>query len=234
MGITNSTRIEKSDQVLWYHHLCHPQTRHKLAVPVTDPINPRITINCTSQWANRVGPEASTFYLLGPSEEDKISPCPRKWEASVMARIKAIAVASGPTISPRCEIQHNSPPLLGSAGGYTGNVFHEFDDGFIPLFITHPIIDLDNANSTHCFPSAILGLVSHGFMTIKAYGLKNHSSRLHSFSSPPQQYSSTRPRPVLVVSRSHGDGRVILNQREVRQVGEEFLFYDVINIENNT
>ena len=50
---------------------------------------------------------------------------------------------SGPTvldptssIIPNCEIQHEAPAILFSAGGLTGNIFHDFNDGFIPLFIT--------------------------------------------------------------------------------------------------
>ncbi|KAI5058090.1 hypothetical protein GOP47_0026260 [Adiantum capillus-veneris] len=37
---------------------------------------------------------------------------------------------------PICEVHHQVPAILFSTGGYTGNVYHEFNDGLIPLFIT--------------------------------------------------------------------------------------------------
>ncbi|KAI9169496.1 hypothetical protein LWI28_013196 [Acer negundo] len=52
-------------------------------------------------------------------------------------RIKEITITlgSGPR-SPKCEAQHNAPALVFSVAGYNGNFWHEFNDGFIPLFIT--------------------------------------------------------------------------------------------------
>lgn len=44
----------------------------------------------------------------------------------------------GPTspIGPNCLIHHKAQALVFSVGGYTGNFFHDINDGFIPLFIT--------------------------------------------------------------------------------------------------
>lgn len=115
--------------------------------------------------------------------------------------------------SPKCEIQHNVPALAFSAGGYTGNFWHEFNDGFIPLFITvgsvfpdqdfvfviskardwwvnkyqillqtfskHPIINVDSYTVTHCFTSATLGLISHGFMKIDPTLIPNSKTSIH-------------------------------------------------------
>ena len=52
-----------------------------------------------------------------------------------MSRIKEVTIISSPII-PNCEIQHKAPAIVFSAGGLTGNIFHDFNDGFIPLFIT--------------------------------------------------------------------------------------------------
>ncbi|KAL0911050.1 hypothetical protein M5K25_019153 [Dendrobium thyrsiflorum] len=46
-------------------------------------------------------------------------------------RLRAIA---GPTLS--CDVVHPFPAVVFSTGGYTGNVFHEFNDGIIPLYLT--------------------------------------------------------------------------------------------------
>ncbi|CAA7388510.1 unnamed protein product [Spirodela intermedia] len=36
----------------------------------------------------------------------------------------------------RCDVVHGVPAVVFSTGGYTGNLYHEFNDGLIPLFIT--------------------------------------------------------------------------------------------------
>ncbi|KAK6251889.1 hypothetical protein QUC31_013609 [Theobroma cacao] len=95
-------------------------------------------------WINGptvVDPNTSTFFLMDPttsspqSTVEKIKPYPRKWENFPMARIKELTITSSPS-GPRCKVRHRAPAIVFSAGGYTGNVFHDFNDGFIPLFIT--------------------------------------------------------------------------------------------------
>lgn len=193
-----------------------------------------------------------------------------------MSRIKELTLSLGRS-SPSCQVQHNVPALVFSAGGYTGNFFHDFNDGFIPLYITvnsifngqdfifviskshywwvskykdllqsftkHPIIDLDNDASTHCFPSANLGLISHGFMTInpelipksktithfRAFLDKAYSKNSHEYHHQNTSPSKSRPRLVLV-GRTGATGRVLLNQQQVKKEAEK-LGYDVIVFE---
>ncbi|GMH26175.1 hypothetical protein Nepgr_028018 [Nepenthes gracilis] len=94
---------------------------------------------CKINGPTIMDPTTSTFFVNGPAESrpitEKIRPYPRKWENSTMSRIKEVSLVSGP-ISPQCHVSHNAPALVFSAGGYTGNFFHEFNDGIIPLFIT--------------------------------------------------------------------------------------------------
>ncbi|XP_054825720.1 xylan glycosyltransferase MUCI21-like isoform X2 [Prosopis cineraria] len=88
-----------------------------------------------------VDPTTGTFFVMGPNGSDKpkivekIKPYPRKFEDFIMAQIKNITLISGPQ-SPPCKVHHIVPALVFSVGGYTGNFFHDFTDGFIPLFIT--------------------------------------------------------------------------------------------------
>ncbi|MBA0855396.1 hypothetical protein Goshw_013106 [Gossypium schwendimanii] len=234
---------------------------------------------CSITGATVVDPATSTFFLVDPtisgpgSIVEKIKPYPRKWENFPMQRIKELTITSGP-LGPECEVQHNSPAIVFSAGGYTGNVFHDFNDGFIPLFITinsiyknqdvvlvvskardwwlnryknllhvfssHPIVTLDNDTSTHCFPSATLGLMSYGFMALmpnssqtllhfrglldKAFG---HHGQYSIFNPPPKSDSPPR---LVFMSRSKGIGREILNQDEAVKVAKEIGF-DVILFE---
>lgn len=93
---------------------------------------------------------SSSIFLYSPNnsvEEDqllqheKIKPYTRKWETSVMDTIDELNLISkkvvnlGGTVG-GCDVQHDVPAVFFSNGGYTGNVYHEFNDGIIPLYIT--------------------------------------------------------------------------------------------------
>lgn len=72
-------------------------------------------------------------------QEEKIRPYTRKWETSVMNTIDELSLVSKskPFSSPhKCDVWHDVPAVFFSTGGYTGNVYHEFNDGIIPLYIT--------------------------------------------------------------------------------------------------
>ncbi|XXG55654.1 hypothetical protein AAC387_Pa03g3273 [Persea americana] len=185
-----------------------------------------------------------------------------------MSRIKELSLltVTAPNTTASCHIRHQAPAVVFSTGGYTGNIFHDINDGFLPLFITtrhllaghpnrdivlvvadyhdwwlskytdllrsltrHPIINLDNDTSLHCFPSATIGLISHGFSTINPSLMPNsesladfrafvHSSYAESgLRLPPP--ASGRPRLVLV-AREGTVGRVFLNQEDVVRAAE--------------
>ncbi|KAK2636124.1 hypothetical protein Ddye_030916 [Dipteronia dyeriana] len=209
---------------------------------------------CSIDGPTVLDPKTSTFYLV-----DHASSNPP-------------LLAQDSPRSPKCETQHNAPALVFSVAGYNGNFWHEFNDGFIPLFITvnsifpdqdvifvidkardwwvskyagllkafskHPIVNLDNDNATHCFTSATLGLISHGFMTIDPALLPNSATFTHFRAlldkayghsrNQPSMYNSPVARPRLVLmSRKGSIGRVISNEDEVQRVAEEVGF-DVI------
>ncbi|GKU99633.1 hypothetical protein SLEP1_g12448 [Rubroshorea leprosula] len=233
---------------------------------------------CLINGSTVLDPTTSTFFVMDPSSSsppytlEKIRPYPRKAENHTMATIKELTLTSGPGPSPPCEVQHNVPAIVFSAGGYTGNFFHDLSDGFIPLFITinsifdadqdfilviskardwwvnryadllhiltkHPIINLDNDTSTHCFTSTSVGLISHGLITVDPT-LLPHPKTLSDFRSmlgeafghlgsaildPPK----VRPRLVFI-SRPVGIGRVLLNEEEAKRVAEEIGFEVVL------
>ncbi|TYH83896.1 hypothetical protein ES332_D02G162700v1 [Gossypium tomentosum] len=132
---------------------------------------------CSITGATVVDPATSTFFLVDPtisgprSIVEKIKPYPRKWENFPMQRIQELTITSGPS-GPECEVQHNSPAIVFSAGGYTGNVFHDFNDGFIPLFIT--------INSIYKNQDVVL-VVSKA----RDWWLNRYKNLLHVFSSHP-------------------------------------------------
>nr|GME05381.1 protein O-linked-mannose beta-1,4-N-acetylglucosaminyltransferase 2-like [Ipomoea batatas]GME13849.1 protein O-linked-mannose beta-1,4-N-acetylglucosaminyltransferase 2-like [Ipomoea batatas] len=76
-------------------------------------------------------PAQSTFFIKGP----KCNNGPNLTVEKVRPYIKEVTLTKGP-LGPTCDVHHAVPALVFSAGGYTGNFFHDFNDGFIPLFIT--------------------------------------------------------------------------------------------------
>ncbi|XP_048127084.1 xylan glycosyltransferase MUCI21-like [Rhodamnia argentea] len=72
-------------------------------------------------------------------QHEKIRPYTRKWENIVMDKIDQLdLIVKKDTMGAhhRCDVWHDVPALLFSTGGYTGNLYHEFNDGILPLYIT--------------------------------------------------------------------------------------------------
>lgn len=69
---------------------------------------------------------------------EKIRPYSRKWESHVMKTIDELDLVVKGGSAPRqgCDVHHDVPAVFFSTGGYTGNLYHEFNDGIIPLYIT--------------------------------------------------------------------------------------------------
>ncbi|KAK6941800.1 Glycosyltransferase 61, partial [Dillenia turbinata] len=72
-------------------------------------------------------------------QHERIRPYPRKWEAHTrenVAELNLILKSEYLEIDHSCDVVHDVPALFFSTGGYTGNLFHEFNDGIVPLYIT--------------------------------------------------------------------------------------------------
>ncbi|XP_008775958.2 alpha-1,3-arabinosyltransferase XAT2-like isoform X1 [Phoenix dactylifera] len=69
------------------------------------------------------------------SESYRIRPYPRKGDKIALSRVTEVMVKSSKD-GPQCSINHNVPALVFSVGGYTGNLFHDFTDVMIPIFLT--------------------------------------------------------------------------------------------------
>ncbi|RZR78367.1 hypothetical protein BHM03_00003666 [Ensete ventricosum] len=84
---------------------------------------------------------SSRTIFLHPSLTDrewKIKPYCRKHDGPAMKNIeewtlKPLASNEPP---PRCTVHHKVPALVFSIGGFTGNLFHDFTDVVVPLFIS--------------------------------------------------------------------------------------------------
>ncbi|XP_004962186.1 uncharacterized protein LOC101784684 [Setaria italica] len=102
----------------------------------------------------RTDPSTSSVLLYNAprgSSPEKVRPYTRKFEDSIMSTIDEVTIlpvagaynasasaGDGGTLRRRCDVRHprGVPAVVFSTGGYTGNVYHEFSDGLIPLFIT--------------------------------------------------------------------------------------------------
>ncbi|KAJ0959845.1 hypothetical protein J5N97_000445 [Dioscorea zingiberensis] len=106
---------------------------------------------CYMRGDIRTDPSTSSISVYGPVPEglswnsttgpERIRPYTRKWETGVMNTIDEITLRavppSGRAAAAACEVDHEGVPgVVLSTGGYTGNVYHEFNDGLIPLYIT--------------------------------------------------------------------------------------------------
>ncbi|ESQ33338.1 hypothetical protein EUTSA_v10007530mg [Eutrema salsugineum] len=75
---------------------------------------------------------------------EKMKPYTRKWETSVMETVQELNLVyrddnsslSSDEHNTICDVFYDVPAVFFSTGGYTGNMYHEFNDGIIPLFIT--------------------------------------------------------------------------------------------------
>lgn len=70
---------------------------------------------------------------------EKIKPYTRKWETGIMKNIQELNLIPKSLnlgTNHECDVHHDVPAVFFSNGGYTGNVYHEFNDGLIPLYIT--------------------------------------------------------------------------------------------------
>lgn len=123
------------------------QTRDSSMYP--KPVKPTIVCDRSHQlydWCHLrspaiLEPKTATFFVRSPSPSpepplvEKLRPYPRKRDNETMSNIREITLTTE-TLPLPCTIHHNSPALVFSIGGFTGNFFHDFNDGFVPLFIT--------------------------------------------------------------------------------------------------
>jgi hypothetical protein len=71
----------------------------------------------------------------------QIKPYTRKFEDGIMNSIEEVMInpttlPANKTAADTCDVVHDVPAIVFSTGGYTGNLYHEFSDGLIPLYIT--------------------------------------------------------------------------------------------------
>ncbi|XP_059442188.1 alpha-1,3-arabinosyltransferase XAT3-like [Corylus avellana] len=82
--------------------------------------------------------KALTAYLQSSNVQVKhmVRPYPRKEDETAMKQVSPVQILLGNATSPTCDFNHDVPAVVFSSGGFTGNLFHEFNELIIPLFIT--------------------------------------------------------------------------------------------------
>ncbi|WVZ62200.1 hypothetical protein U9M48_011973 [Paspalum notatum var. saurae] len=113
--------------------LCCDRTSHRTDV-------------CVMRGDVRTHAATNELFLLTSSStaDERIRPYTRKWESSVMGTIDELRLRAVPpaadvdaaALPSRCDVRHDVPAVVFSTGGYTGNVYHEFNDGIVPLYVT--------------------------------------------------------------------------------------------------
>ncbi|CAN6169085.1 unnamed protein product [Urochloa humidicola] len=158
---------------------------------------------CFARGDLRMHSASSSFLLVSgnstaAAEEERIRPYTRKWEANVMATIDEVRlrrVSPGGASAARCDVRHDVPALLFSTGGYTGNVYHEFNDGILPLFVT----------AQHLRGRVVLVILEYHDWWITKYG--DVVSQLSAF--PPVDFTADRRvhcfPEVIAGLRIHGE-----------------------------
>lgn len=86
----------------------------------------------------RFDTNASRIYIYSHQEPQKytVQPYPLKNDQVAMKMVRPVEIQHGNIRPPPCDFKHNLPALVFSSGGFAGNIFHEFNDIIIPVFIT--------------------------------------------------------------------------------------------------
>ncbi|KAJ0038798.1 hypothetical protein Pint_23553 [Pistacia integerrima] len=213
---------------------------------------------CSINGPALLDPTTATFFSVGltnmtpPSFLMKTKPYPRKPDKEAMSRVKEVTLTSAPP-KVSCGVTHTSPAIVFSAGGYFENSFHQFMDGFLPLYITiNFLLPDDHQNdvilvitdykdwwsrkyaellahfSHHPIVNMDNDTITHCFPSVNV-GLDNTcqgdtDTTMYQFRQP-----NTRPR-LLLMNRKAKVGRMILNLEEVKKTAE-VVGFDVIKLE---
>ncbi|KAL3533750.1 hypothetical protein ACH5RR_007271 [Cinchona calisaya] len=109
----------------------------------TDSVSSSIFLYTQNGFSDFVSPLSDDAHGNEILQHEKIKPYTRKWEKTVMnkvAELDLIVKTKGENSSTnehkKCDVNHDVPAVFFSTGGYTGNVYHDINDGILPLYIT--------------------------------------------------------------------------------------------------
>lgn len=128
-GTVRDDQIFQCDRSQWRTDICNLRGDVQLEI-----------CNGTKAFVLYANQAVETTQLV---RKETTKPYSRKWEEDSMSsvnevtllRMPALSLAAQATRRP-CDVRHKVPGIVFSTAGYTGNLYHEFNDGIIPLFIT--------------------------------------------------------------------------------------------------
>ncbi|OAY75281.1 EGF domain-specific O-linked N-acetylglucosamine transferase [Ananas comosus] len=108
--------------------------------PICDTSNPRCDVCDMTGDARILGSHSTVLYVPPP---EITNPEPQEWKIRVQSRkylpwIKFVTIKSlrGPFEAPPCTVRHDVPAVVFALGGLIGNVWHDFSDVIVPLYLT--------------------------------------------------------------------------------------------------
>ncbi|KAL6629790.1 hypothetical protein ACP70R_029555 [Stipagrostis hirtigluma subsp. patula] len=104
---------------------------------------------CDASGDIRVDGNRSTIYVSGIDKEWKTKPYARYHDPVAMAVVREYTLKPLGAAAPACTKNHSVPGFLFSNGGFSGNLYHDYTDVLVPLFI-----------STHQFKGEVQFLLS--------------------------------------------------------------------------
>ncbi|KAH0972113.1 hypothetical protein GBA52_024269 [Prunus armeniaca] len=114
----------------------------------------------------------------------------------------------------KCDVQHNVLAVFFSMAGYTGNVYHEFNDGILPLYIT----------SRHLSKRGNKSIFDFRDLLNRAY-IPRIQSLIHEEElQKSQQKSSLKIRMPKLVVISRNGSRAITNENLIVKMAEQIGF----------
>uniref|UniRef100_A0A5B6YGS4 Glycosyltransferase 61 catalytic domain-containing protein n=1 Tax=Davidia involucrata TaxID=16924 RepID=A0A5B6YGS4_DAVIN len=95
---------------------------------------------CVANKPVRIDTRTLTVYVpndqITSHGKHTVQPYARKGDKTAMKFVSPVQSLHGNITPPACHYTHHAPALVFSSGGFTGNLFHEFNEVIIPLFIT--------------------------------------------------------------------------------------------------
>ncbi|CAO2044473.1 unnamed protein product [Urochloa humidicola] len=106
---------------------------------------------CDASGDIRVDGNRSTIYVSGIDREWRTKPYARYHDPVAMAHVREYTLKplSSAAAAPACTKNHSVPGFMFSNGGFSGNLYHDYTDVLVPLFI-----------STHQFKGRVQFLLS--------------------------------------------------------------------------
>ncbi|KAJ8480022.1 hypothetical protein OPV22_023749 [Ensete ventricosum] len=107
--------------------------------PLCDVSDRRADI-CEMYGDVRVSGSSSAVVLMeSPRTEETeiwhVHPYPRKGDEACVKGVRKLGVKAS-SEAPGCTVNHDAPAVVFSTGGYAGNLFHDYSDLLVPLFLT--------------------------------------------------------------------------------------------------